>query len=76
MVLFAVNNILAGQAQYVNLITQTVLYRHHFRTHVSDVKFSMDGRFVPKLKSFMYFYIVKTELSSLFKNEIFKPLYS
>ncbi|VBB30467.1 unnamed protein product [Acanthocheilonema viteae] len=34
----------AGQAQYVNLITQTVLYRHHFRARVSDVKFSMDGR--------------------------------
>ncbi|CAG9530253.1 unnamed protein product [Cercopithifilaria johnstoni] len=34
----------AGQGQYVNLITQTVLYRHHFRAHVSDVKFSMNGR--------------------------------
>uniref|UniRef100_A0A0R3RJZ7 WD_REPEATS_REGION domain-containing protein n=1 Tax=Elaeophora elaphi TaxID=1147741 RepID=A0A0R3RJZ7_9BILA len=39
---FLVNE--AGQAQYVNLITQTVLYRHHFRARVSDVKFSMDGR--------------------------------
>ncbi|VDO42596.1 unnamed protein product, partial [Onchocerca flexuosa] len=39
---FLVNE--AGQAQYVNLITQTILYRHNFRARVSDVKFSMDGR--------------------------------
>uniref|UniRef100_A0A1I8EA68 U3 snoRNP-associated protein Utp1 n=1 Tax=Wuchereria bancrofti TaxID=6293 RepID=A0A1I8EA68_WUCBA len=39
---FLVNE--AGHAQYVNLITHTVLYRHNFRAHVSDVKFSMDGR--------------------------------
>uniref|UniRef100_A0A915PYK6 Small-subunit processome Utp12 domain-containing protein n=1 Tax=Setaria digitata TaxID=48799 RepID=A0A915PYK6_9BILA len=34
----------AGQAQYVNLVTQTVLYQHHFRTRVNDAKFSTDGR--------------------------------
>ncbi|VDM96221.1 unnamed protein product [Thelazia callipaeda] len=39
---FLVND--AGQAQYVNLATQTVLYRHHFRARVNDAKFSSDGK--------------------------------
>ncbi|MCP9257542.1 hypothetical protein DINM_000890 [Dirofilaria immitis] len=34
----------AGQAQYINLITQTILYRHHFRAQVNDVKFSTNGK--------------------------------
>lgn len=44
--LIAVFYFIAGQAQYVNLITQTVLYRHNFRARISDAKFSTDGRFV------------------------------
>lgn len=40
--LFIVNE--SGHGQYINLSTQTVLYRHRFRANVSDVKFSWDGR--------------------------------
>ncbi|KHN84752.1 Periodic tryptophan protein 2 -like protein, partial [Toxocara canis] len=40
--MFIVNE--GGEGLYVNLSTQTVLYRHRFHRHVGDVKFSPDGR--------------------------------